>query len=326
MSQPGKSDRLTLILVPNETAPVKRYQVRRKLLRLGAWAGALVALVLVAGLVDWVRLRLEAVDVDQLRSETALQRERLSELVASVESLEADLQRIRDFETKVRVIADLPAAVTQVTVPETMGEGAEQGLPSGPAGGEGALAPLGEGPELLLGEEDPFDAAALARVRRRAELLMLHAHERGESFEDLVGALEGKSRQLASTPSIWPVDGWVTSGYGYRISPFTGRRKFHAGIDIAADHGTPILSPARGKVVFVGRKGPLGKTVILDHGYGIRTTYGHAAEILVEVGEEVRRGDRIATVGSTGRSTGPHLHYALARGGKSKNPVNYIVE
>jgi murein DD-endopeptidase MepM/ murein hydrolase activator NlpD len=146
------------------------------------------------------------------------------------------------------------------------------------------------------------------------------------SFEELVEGLEGKRHRLASTPSIWPTEGWVTSGYGYRISPFTGRRTFHGGLDIASDFGTPIVAPARGKVVFAGRKGPLGKTLVIDHGFGLRTSYGHAAEIHVEKGEAIERGQRIASVGSTGRSTGPHLHYAVEVKGKSVNPHNYIFE
>jgi murein DD-endopeptidase MepM/ murein hydrolase activator NlpD len=146
------------------------------------------------------------------------------------------------------------------------------------------------------------------------------------SFEDLVEGLEGKRHRLASTPSIWPTEGWVTSGYGYRISPFTGRRNFHAGLDIASNFGTPILAPARGRVVFAGRKGPLGKTLVIDHGFGLRTSYGHTAELLVKKGEEVERGQRIAAVGSTGRSTGPHVHYSVEVKDRSVNPLNYIFE
>ena len=117
----------------------------------------------------------------------------------------------------------------------------------------------------------------------------------------------------------------MTSRYGYRISPFTGKRKFHAGLDIAADIGTPVGAPARGKVVMVGRKGPLGKTVVLDHGYGFRTTFGHNSRVHVKLGQEVERGETIAEVGNTGRSTGPHLHYAVKVNEKSVNPADYII-
>jgi murein DD-endopeptidase MepM/ murein hydrolase activator NlpD len=146
------------------------------------------------------------------------------------------------------------------------------------------------------------------------------------SLENLVEGLRGKSHRLASTPSIWPTRGWVTSGFGRRISPFTGRPQFHAGIDVAARFGTEVVAPGRGRVVFVGRKGPLGRTLIVDHGYGIRTTYGHLASVTVRKGQEVERGEPIAKVGSSGRATGPHLHYAVAVGRKGVDPFDYIFE
>ena len=126
--------------------------------------------------------------------------------------------------------------------------------------------------------------------------------------------------------SIWPSKGWVTSGYGYRTSPFTGRRQFHSGIDVAGRPGTPVVAPARGRVVFTGKKGHLGKTLILDHGYGVRTTYGHNREIFVKRGQEVERGEKIASVGNSGRSTSPHLHYAVQVDGRRVNPLNYILD
>jgi murein DD-endopeptidase MepM/ murein hydrolase activator NlpD len=118
----------------------------------------------------------------------------------------------------------------------------------------------------------------------------------------------------------------VTSRFGHRTSPFTGRRQFHSGIDVASRSGRAVVAPARGRVVFAGKKGPLGRTVILDHGYGVRTTYGHNREIHVKRGQEVERGEKIAAVGNSGRSTGPHLHYAVQVDGRRVNPMNYILD
>ena len=120
--------------------------------------------------------------------------------------------------------------------------------------------------------------------------------------------------------------GWLTSGYGSRISPFTNRSQFHAGIDIAGERGTDVVAPARGEVVFAGPRGPLGNSLIIDHGYGIRTYYGHSDELYVKRGEVVRRGQRIAALGNSGRSTGPHLHYVVEVAGKAKNPLDYIFD
>ncbi|HPG27722.1 MAG TPA: M23 family metallopeptidase, partial [Myxococcota bacterium] len=100
----------------------------------------------------------------------------------------------------------------------------------------------------------------------------------------------------------------------------------HAGIDIASADGTAIQAPARGRVTFVGNKGPLGKALVLDHGFGVKTVYGHTKTIVVKTGETVERGQKIAEVGSTGRSTGPHLHYVVEVNGKARDPLDYIFD
>jgi murein DD-endopeptidase MepM/ murein hydrolase activator NlpD len=185
--------------------------------------------------------------------------------------------------------------------------------------------------------ERRFDAGELSEQGAEAVLDFDHMHVRAdhleslarvraESLGSLVSDLERKSDQLASLPSVWPVRGWLTSRYGPRVSPFTGRRHMHAGIDIATRHGTPIIAPARGRVVFTGSKGPLGRSVVLDHGFGVKTFYGHTSEILVKTGELVNRGQEIAKVGNTGRSTGPHLHYTVEVNNKSRDPLDYILD
>jgi murein DD-endopeptidase MepM/ murein hydrolase activator NlpD len=130
---------------------------------------------------------------------------------------------------------------------------------------------------------------------------------------------------LSSTPSIAPVLGLVTDGFGRRPDPFTGRRAFHRGLDISARRGTPIVAPADGIVVFAGRNGGLGKTVRISHGFGFMSMYGHLDKMLVAPGDEVRRGDEIGLLGNSGRSTGPHLHYEVHVDGKSSNPLYYIL-
>jgi murein DD-endopeptidase MepM/ murein hydrolase activator NlpD len=335
-------NRLTVMVIPDEASAVRRYQVSRRLVKYAPWAAVVIAVLLVAGSVDYVRLRLNAVDVDRLREQSAQHRGELDALAGGLASLEEEFGRLWEFERKVRVIADLPGAMVEAGFPDssTIGLGGEPEEPasSTPAsttevsagqktstkGGQGGL----ESPEppVHRGASLNLDSGVLAGTRAGIRHLAIRATTQSMSFQELVQGLEGKRHRLASTPSIWPTEGWVTSGYGYRVSPFTGRRAFHAGIDIASDFGTPIVAPARGRVVFVGRKGPLGKTLKIDHGFGLRTFYGHAAEIHVKKGQEVERGERIASVGSTGRSTGPHLHYSVEVKDRSANPRNYIFE
>ena len=130
-----------------------------------------------------------------------------------------------------------------------------------------------------------------------------------------------------SVPLIRPVKfGLLTSHFGYRVSPFTGNTQMHKGIDIADDLGTPIRATGTGRVSFIGRKGGYGRAVMIDHGYHIDTLYGHVQNILVRKGQIVKRGQIIATIGNTGRSTGPHLHYEVHYKKRAVDPSRYILQ
>ena len=130
----------------------------------------------------------------------------------------------------------------------------------------------------------------------------------------------------ASMPSIWPVRGWVTSEFGPRRSPKGIGSRFHEGLDIAASIGTPVFASGDGVVTFSGYKNGLGKTVIIDHGFGVTTVYGHNSALYVQEGQKIKRGSNIAAVGRTGRSTGPHLHYQIVVDGVPVDPMRYIIE
>lgn len=127
-----------------------------------------------------------------------------------------------------------------------------------------------------------------------------------------------------ATPSIIPCKGRISSGFGYRISPLVKRREFHKGIDIANSKNSLIWAPADGKIVFAGWNGNLGRTIVIDHGFGIVTRYGHNNTLLVKKGDKVKKGQPIALMGNTGLSTGPHLHYEVIVNGKNINPLNYM--
>lgn len=133
-------------------------------------------------------------------------------------------------------------------------------------------------------------------------------------------------RAMRSLPLGIPVQGAYreTSGFGYRSDPFNRRTAFHEGTDLAARTGAPILSTAPGKIVYAGIKGSYGRTVEIDHGSGFRTRYGHMNSINVKVGQEVAIGQKVGTMGSTGRSTGPHLHYEIYFRGKSYDPIKFL--
>ena len=146
-----------------------------------------------------------------------------------------------------------------------------------------------------------------------------------EKFSEAEDGLNSLKDRLDHTPSIWPTKGWDSRGYGMKYDPFTGYEQFHRGIDIANHTGTPIIAPADGKIKETGTYGGMGKMIIIDHGYGFMTRYGHLSNIDVKRGQKVKRGDVIGKMGSTGYSTGPHLHYEVWRNGKVMNPRQYIL-
>lgn len=137
--------------------------------------------------------------------------------------------------------------------------------------------------------------------------------------------LLNKESFLRSTPTLTPTAGHLTSKYGPRLSPYAGRIKMHEGIDFGAPIGTPIVAPADGIITFSGAKPGFGNFIQIDHGYGVETIYGHAATLAVRKGQKVIRGDKIATVGNTGYSTGPHVHYEVRVNGTPVDPLYYTL-
>lgn len=129
---------------------------------------------------------------------------------------------------------------------------------------------------------------------------------------------------LGAIPHLPPVDGFITSGFGFRRSPFTGQKVMHWGIDIAANIGAPIFAPSSGTVEFVGHMDGYGNLITISHGYDIESRFGHTDKMFVVPGQRVLKGDAIGTVGMTGNTTGPHLHYEISINGYTKNPQSYL--
>ncbi|MCB2193440.1 MAG: M23 family metallopeptidase [Deltaproteobacteria bacterium] len=163
-------------------------------------------------------------------------------------------------------------------------------------------------------------------LQRDLDRLSAESETERQLQRHLAKFLQDRRSILAATPSLWPVRGWVTSGFGTRVSPFGKGRKFHSGVDISTRRGTSIIAPASGVVTFAGWEGGYGRMLAINHGHGIVTRYGHLHKFKVKRGQKVERGQVIALVGNTGRSTGPHLHYEVLLSGVPTNPMYYILD
>jgi murein DD-endopeptidase MepM/ murein hydrolase activator NlpD len=173
----------------------------------------------------------------------------------------------------------------------------------------------GDANKILIGQGGPDGNTDLERVTAALE----------SELGQIKDVFDKNQVQLSSTPSGWPVRGYITDGFGYRNNPFGGGgTENHAGLDIATNHGTAIQSTADGIVIYAGVYGGYGNVVVVDHGYGITTRYGHMSRIDVQVGQQVTRGKQIGAVGSTGRSTAPHCHYEVRLHDRPVNPLNYL--
>ena len=233
------------------------------------------------------------------------QNAQIQNFTSEINKLKAQLVTLNNFEEKIRIIANLNHLEEQDNL---FGVG-------------------GSIPEDLMPNTDlsSRQSSLIREMHIHVAQLEVASINQKEGFSSLLEALEGQKNLLACTPAIRPTKGWKTSRFGYRKSPFTGRREFHKGLDIANQKGTKIIAPADGFVKFVGKKGFIGEMLIIDHGHGLITRYGHLGQSMKKRGEKVKRGDHIAVMGNTGRSTGPHLHYEVHLNGVPVNPEKYIL-
>ena len=305
-------NKITFILLSGNGSRIRQFSSTKVALAAGAFFSIAVMIGVGFLVQDYLNLKQAAAQVSQLQAKVdardaeIVHHKRQIECFANeINQLKVNLVALDSFERKIRVIANLEK-------------------------------PDGEENLFGVGGAAPEDLDTSASLRRDQSGLIRSMHDQVEQLESatytqeadftsLLDQLNEKKNLLSCTPSIRPAKGWISSNFGYRISPFTGRRELHAAYDIANREGSAIIAPANGVVTFVGKKGPYGNLLIIDHGYGLVTRYGHLKSIDVKKGAKVSRGDVIAKMGSTGRSTGPHVHYEVRLNGVPVNPEKYIL-
>jgi len=302
---------LTLFVLTNDASRTRQFRLPFRHLKIAGVVSGLFALVLALVLVDYARIKTDHIKYGSLWAENSDGKNALQSFASRIKELEGQLAKLSLFDKKIRIIANME----------------KEPMPAG----HGDHQLLGMGGDSVVEEElfsNPGAKVEELVGKMRSDLMNLEhmASSQEESFAELKDYLAKRSVMLASTPSILPAKGWVTSSYGSRVSPFTGTPQHHTGLDIANRVGTPVVASADGMVVQVGKEANLGRFVVISHGYGIKTTYGHLSETKVRAGQKVKRGVLIGEMGNTGRSTGPHLHYAVSVNGLNVNPEKYIVD
>ena len=294
-----------ILVFGHKTSMTRHLRIHRKTFKIVLYLFAFVLLLTTFFFCDYIQVRKKAFELNRLRQEAQTQKSHIQFFSARIEDLEKQLSKLKDFDKKIRIIANL----------ERAGE-------TTPIMGMGGPSPSDIREKLKGGNGED---GLVQQMRTDIERLQSEAVSREESLSELEKLLQNKKEMLAHTPSIWPVMGWVTSSFGFRTNPFTGLTQMHEGMDISNRVGSLVIAPASGIVSDTGNDYAHGKFVVISHGFGITTRYNHLSQVLVRAGQKVNRSDKIAEVGNTGQSTGPHLHYEVRVNGIPINPMRYML-
>ena len=275
----------------------------------GLAAGALTLLALWSVFVGFGALRApHAAQAARVAKENRRLRTLLAESRAQIPSLRRHLMRAERLSAQIR---------------SGSGLGVDNGnLGIGPIEGN---RQFGQSPKAAAYSSAILSGSAQA-LPRHAEKLLHKSERLQQNLGELLEYFHDAKQVLSSTPSIRPVQAIITSDFGRRFHPIDNRYMMHKGIDFGGRTGSEIVAPADGIVIYTGWRGGYGKTVVLDHGYGIQTHYAHLSKYRVKTGQNVSRGQTIAEMGSTGHSTGPHVHYEVRRFGHPIDPAKFILD
>jgi len=300
---PGK--KLTIMIIPHGHSGVRKFTVPEGLIKLIALILPVTVGLFIFHVWGFYTKVYQEAKLSKLKSENAILTRRIESIRSEVNLLKRTMERLTESDRMLRALANLEDIDSDVRK----------------AGVGGTAFPSDDPSDSLL---SPAVRASAYIAARNIEQLIREAKLTEKSFKEVEEVLSNRQELLNHIPSILPAYGYFTSKFGYRINPFTRRREFHKGLDIAGRNGDPIYATADGVVVAIGFHKYMGRYVIIDHLYGYRTIYAHLSTILVHKGQKVKRGQKIAEMGSSGRSTNPHLHYAVSWRGELKNPEDFI--
>ena len=299
------SKKTTIVILSDGARKVRQFKISRFFIVFFFLFSISAAFFLTWAIRDYHTVKKEIPLLSQFQKENSKQKAQLIALSHKIDQISTKMIELKKFDQKLRLLVNLEPGEDNV---QFLGVG-------------------GSDPALLNPDY------TIEKAHRKLIRLMHHSLDnltteisvQTNGKAELYKFLENQKSMLACTPSIWPTRGWVSSGFGYRISPFTNEKEFHRGLDISTRMKTPIVASADGIVSSVGKNYGYGKILSINHGYGLKTKYAHLNKILVKKGQYVKRGQKIALVGISGRSTGPHLHYEVHLKGVPVNPLRYIL-
>jgi len=293
---------ISFIIIPHHKGKQKTFSLSKKSVKIILGTTIFVVLVLSAVLVHYGLMTGINQKYKTLLLETANQTEKMNQYEQTISSLQSNISNFEEYARKLNIMAGLKASEVL-----NMEAGLGSGLKSGQAAGS-----------ILPPQDANF--GQLDEISKRADRVNLN-------LNTLVNIFDEKTVDLAYMPSIKPSNGYISSPYGIRDDPFTGKPTMHWGIDIVTAEGNPVVATADGTVIKRGNDKISGNYIKISHPRtGFVTIYCHLSEFKVKDGQRVKRGQTIGLVGNTGKSIGPHVHYEVQQNGKSKNPWYYLLE
>jgi murein DD-endopeptidase MepM/ murein hydrolase activator NlpD len=324
------SDSYTIIIASNRGENAYKVVISHSWLKALSYLGFVALLLLTCALIDMASLSSKSEEHRVLVNENVALKEQNHFIEKRLSSALSDLDRIHSFNTKLSIITSRSNELMKLE--KDMIQNVADTPSNEDDGSERAPASLEPLPADLPEDTEPRHEVNVERLNpfaplsERVENALQEAQLREQELMETWGALSDRQSLLSAMPSIKPTHGYYSSLFGYRYDPINGRPLLHAGIDIASPWGTQVLAPADGVVSFAGYDGGYGNLVAIDHGYGITTRFGHNSRLFVHQGQRVHRWDVISAVGSTGHSTGAHVHYEVRIHGLPVNPANYILQ
>jgi murein DD-endopeptidase MepM/ murein hydrolase activator NlpD len=291
---------LSIIIIPHNKAKSKNLSFSKRTIKIVAGVGIGIFLALTVFFFDYFTMNVTRYKYRSLLDENTKQTQAIAEYRDTVDKLQTTIDHYESYAKKLNVMAGLKS--------EDLIEG-EPGV-GGPSDSQETSD---------LNPSQAIDLDNLKDISQKADQIE-------KNLNTLTSIFEADNLRLASKPTIMPTKGYISSAFGWRDDPFTGKRAFHQGLDIATYHGNPIYATADGVVIQARSDKIGGKTIKIKHMFGYTTVYCHLSEYLVKVGQKVKRWDTIGLVGSTGKARGPHVHYEVHLNGKAVNPYNYLLE
>ncbi len=303
-----KNKLYSVIIISDATSTNKEFSITSKFIKKALISVFVLLFIFGFIIFDYLSISFDKEKMINLKIDNKRKEKTITGLSLKMEELSISLKKMADYKERILIASGLksPLALKEV------------GSGGGPIIDSSTLKSTTD--NILINKQSSKS------ILDKAHKLAKNAKKVENTLKYVNSVIDLQKVRLASTPAIWPTKGYLTDGFGWRTHPFTGKRNFHYGQDIATQLGNDILATADGFVLVVAHQNAFGNIIVIDHGFGFTTRYAHLSGFNVKEGDRVKRGQVIGFVGNTGRSTAPHLHYEVRVFGKAQNPMKFIID